>query len=658
MPVISRAPLPLSLAATVGSLMLATLAACGGGGADAPNAPPPPPPPPPPVTALSGTVAVGAPITGGTLRILDATGAVVAHDIAIDADGHYSLPEVSGTAPWRLEACGYAGGNWRCIYAVAQALGTANVTPLTTALVTLATGDAPEALMQDGASAPSADALSGAQSRLQDSLASTLADAGVPGTLDFTTGTLAAGSRTGYDRVLDAVAVTTGSDNGAFVQLTPRLGDGNVYMTTGSDATSTGTIVPAAGAADMSLASVETLFDGISAAMASADACSNATTGVRHFVADNARMSFGKGASFTGGDGVAQGLCMLFSGAGNDGGEAMWGSRLVSPVLGHCDFTGADPLCGVSLALQAPDGTVQVLGGGVSVVYHGGAFLFYGDATPLALHANAAAQRMHNLDTGVDQYSRALQFDIGHVDGVACAQVFQRDAGGNQTTVAYYKVHEAGAERMSLWVTAGQFGNSPSLDPASGQTRSSDDSWVQLPDGDVGDEVVRNFYRGGRFVTVAAFTDEACATPAVLEGHSEWTIDVDGVPPVWSAMASLPWGSLTDGTTSALKALTLTAGTPSTFDLSWVIGAGSSGYGEATFCVAGDCGDGSVSRLAQIQVRPGATSGHFALRAPAFDVAAGGTKELILGGRDSAGMNMESEFITCVDTAGQGGWCQ
>ena len=42
-----------------------------------------------------------------------------------------------------------------------------------------------------------------------------MTDAGVAANFDFTTGSLAAGTRSGYDRILDAVNLTTGTDNGA-----------------------------------------------------------------------------------------------------------------------------------------------------------------------------------------------------------------------------------------------------------------------------------------------------------------------------------------------------------------------------------------------------------------------------------------------------------
>ena len=101
---------------TLGAATLALLSACGGGSDSAA-----PPVTPPPVTPmhLTGSAAVGAPMTQGKLRVLDSTGAVVAHDIAINADGTYDAGVLTGTGPWRLEACGYTGANYGCIYSVA-----------------------------------------------------------------------------------------------------------------------------------------------------------------------------------------------------------------------------------------------------------------------------------------------------------------------------------------------------------------------------------------------------------------------------------------------------------------------------------------------------------------------------------------------------------
>jgi hypothetical protein len=627
---------------TVSVAALAMLAACGGGSDAAPPVAPPPPPVTP--THLTGTAAVGAPMTQGKLRVLDATGAVIAHDVAINADGTFDAGELTGTAPWRLEACGYTGANYGCIYSVAQAAGTANVTPLTTAMITLATSQTPDAIMADGGSAPSASALTAAQTQLQTGLASTLTDAGVAANFDFTTGSLAAGTRSGYDRILDAVNVTTGKDDGAFVQVTPRLGDGNLYLTAGA---TTGTITTVAGAAQLPLGGLETLFTRFTGAVASASACADANTGIGTVLASDARMN-----GLSGGANVAEGLCHFF-GNGDGGSGAIWGAHFVSPTLGKCDLTGSAPLCAVSFALQYVDGSVENVGSGMGVVYRDNRWQFYGDLLPIQIDANAAVQRGVRVDDPATpiQYSRALQFDIARTDGVACAVLKARDDA--QSTIAIYKVYSQPGERMSLWTNNGM-GNDASTDPLVGSLRGADDTWMQLPQGAAGDDVIRTFYRWGRTIDVALYADANCSTPAVIEGKSSFGVEIAGMPPVDSALSSLPWGALTADTVTALEALSLDVGTTGSFTGSWTFADGVTGFDENTVCSAGNCGDGSDVRLGQTRLRPGVRANTTPIHAPANGLAAGDFKMFILGGRDASGMNIESSFFSCTSTvAGQ-----
>jgi len=641
MRLLARSLVPFSL----GAVALAMLSACGGGS----DSSAPPVVTPPPVVApthLTGTAAVGAPMTQGKLRVLDATGTVVASDVAINADGTYDAGVLTGTAPWRLEACGYTGGNYGCIYSVAQAAGTANVTPLTTAMITLATGRTPDTIMAEGGSAPSGTALDAAQSQLQAGLAGTLSDAGLSSHVDFTTSTLNAGTRTGYDRVLDAVNITTGTDAGAFVQVSPRLGDGNLYLTTGS---TTGTITTAAGAAALPLGGLETLFTKMTAAAASATTCTDPNVGLSTVVSSDAHMSVGQGGGLDGGAAVSAGLCQFF-GNGDGGSGAMWGSRFVSPTLGRCDLAGTDPLCAVSFAIQAPDGTVETVGSGMGVVYRDSRWQFHGDLLPIAINANAAVQRGVRVDdpgTPI-QYSRALQFDIARTDGVACAVLKSRDDA--HSTFAIYKVYSSDASRMSL-LSADGFSNTVSTDPAVGTVRGSDDTWMQLPQGSAGDDVIRTFYRWGRTIDVQIFSDAACSTPATVQGKSSFSVDIDGMPPVDSALASLPWGVLTPATVTALESLALDVGTTGSFTGSWTFADGVTGFEENTVCSAGNCGEGSDVRLGQTRLHPGARTNTTPIHAPANGLAAGDFKMFILGGRDASGMNIESSFFSCTSQA-------
>ena len=638
----TRSLVPFSL----GAIALGMLSACGGG-SDAAAPPVDPTPPPVVVTAtkLTGTAAVGAPMTQGKLRVLDATGAVVAHDIAIADDGTYDAGTLTGTGPWRIEACGYTGANYGCIYAVAQAAGTANVTPLTTAMITLATGQTPDTLMADGASAPTTTALNAAQTQLQTGLASTLSDAGVAANFDFTTGALAAGTRSGYDRILDAVNVTTGQDSGAFVQVQPRLGDGNLYLTTG---TTTGTITTSAAAAALPLGGLETLFNKMTAAAVSATTCTDPNIGLGTIVASDAHMSVDDSGGLNGGADVAAGLCQFFSKGDGDSG-AMWGSVFVSPVLGRCDVTGTDPLCAVSFAIQATDGSVENVGSGMGVVYRDHRWQFYGDLLLIAINANAAVQRGVRVDdpTTPIQYSRALQFDIARTDGVACAMLKARDDA--HSTIAIYKVYSTDGERMSLWTTDGM-SNTVSTDPNVGTLRGSDDTWMQLPTGTAGDDVIRTFYHWGRTIDVSLFSNAGCSTPVAVQGKSTFAVDIDGMPPVDSAMPGLAWGSLTADTVTALESLALVDGSTGSFTGSWTFTDGVTGFEENTVCSAGNCGEGTDVRLGQTRLHPGVLTNTTPIHAPAGGLAAGDFKMFILGGRDAAGMNIESSFFSCTST--------
>jgi hypothetical protein len=597
-----------------------------------------------PSTALSGTVAVGAPITDGTLRVLDATGTVVASGIAVHENGTYTIPELTGTAPFRIEACGYAGANYLCIYSVTQGPGTANVTPLTTATVLLASGQAPADLMDGSNTALSATAVNDAQVTLRDGLASVLAAGNVPASFDFVGGTLDAGSRTGYDKVLDAIGVNTGVDQSKpFVQITPRLGSGNLYLEQG---VKVGTLTADAGAGSLSLAGLETLFRNMSAAFASSTACSNPTTGILASLASAARISSEDGESLSGPADVATGLCTMFAE------QEMFGSKLLSPTLGRCDLTGANPVCRVSFVIQGLDGGVEPVGQGMGVTQEAGAWKFVGDLDGIGVHASAKAQRDVRLDgdTPVYSYSRAIAFDIPAVTGVACARITQRDPDGHDVVIAYYKRFASGTvRRLSLWQENG-YSNTRSLDRNVGALRSADDTWVALPEGTFGDDVVRNFFRGGRSVTVTTYSDASCDTPFAAGGlpNASFEVEVEGVPPLWAAMQDMPWPELTPAARLNLLTFSLAANTEADFTAAWTFPRGPLGLNGSTFCTdRARCGQDDIGRIGEGRVSAAATSTTVHLRNGSTALAAGDYKMLALYGRTADGVDLQANAIVC-----------
>ncbi len=651
-----RRPSCILLTSTLALGSLALLSACGGGSDTAVAAAP--------AAAASGsatiagTVAVGAPISGGTLRVLDASGAVVAAAVPIDAAGRYNGVTLSGTGPYRLEACGYAGADYRCVYSVATSgeSGTVNVTPLTTATVLLAAGQSPDALMSGSAPALTSATVASAQTQLRTGLAGVLASAGVASTFDFVSGELAAGSRSGYDGVLDAVGVNVGQDTHAFVQITPRLGAGNLYLEQG---TTLGVVTAAAGASSLQLGGLETLFRDMSRALASAAACSDAATGLRHSMASGARFTMGSG-SVVGPDAVAAGLCGFF-GSGEDGQSPMWGSTFMSPTLGRCDLSSPTaPICAASFALRDADGNVQPISGGVGVTREAGVWKFVGDLLPISIQASARAQRTVRVDsaTPVVNYDRAFAFEIAAVPGLACAKVAQHGADGAQVVIGIYKRHPDAVEQisLSLWTRDG-YGNGASIDPASGATRSGDDTWLALPEGAVGDAFVRNFYRGGRNVTVALFGDLSCTVPFAVAGSSAFEVEVEGVPPIWTEMPNLAWPELDTTTRTALLSLAIDSGATGRFTAGWTFARGPLGLNGATVCGSrGDCGRGGLGRIGDSSVHGGALTTSFNLRNRGDAIAADSQKTLALYGRSGEGVGIESNYSTCP-SAGSGESC-
>lgn len=120
------------------ALLLGALAGCGGGPAvDAPG----------PGAMLMGTVATGAPVVGAAIEVVDAQGAPVGSGTS-DAAGAYAIALApSAVPPFVIRASGIVGDATQSLYGVAPAVGTANVSHVTTAITATlaASGDPAEA---------------------------------------------------------------------------------------------------------------------------------------------------------------------------------------------------------------------------------------------------------------------------------------------------------------------------------------------------------------------------------------------------------------------------------------------------------------------------------------------------------------------------------
>lgn len=208
---------------------LAALNGCGGGGDSAPPPQPGPPPPPPAALTLSGTAATGAPLAGGTLRVIDRAGVTRTLAAPIGADGRYTIEVTGLSAPLLVVAEGRVGestGQMMALAATAPASGTitVNATPLTTAIAALVAGGDPATLAQPATlAAVTGSAVTQAVNAVNTALAPQHAAAGVGAGFNPMSTQFAVG-QPGQDRLLDAVKVEINTAGVTFTNATAPLG--------------------------------------------------------------------------------------------------------------------------------------------------------------------------------------------------------------------------------------------------------------------------------------------------------------------------------------------------------------------------------------------------------------------------------------------------
>ncbi|MGE5622014.1 MAG: hypothetical protein ACM3WS_02515, partial [Bacillota bacterium] len=575
---------------TLGAAVAAALlVACGGGGGTATA---------PAGGTLSGTVAVGAPMVNATVTVKDAAG--VTKTASAAADGSYGGISMDGmTAPFRVQACGLVDGNYSCFYSVVRQAGTANVTPLTNATVALALGSDPGALFDATApaAAPSAAALDSQKQKIKSALGDLPAKAGL-GDFDFATTAFAA-DRTGMDKMLDAVKISTGMDGSTgkvFVQIEGKIGDGNAYFDQDGGS---GTLSAGSGM-DVDLKGISRIFvDGLSYAISAPDQATCASRMSAANIFDNA-------FSLNIGDGVpaltkstAPAMICQFTDMIH-----LLGGRVANPVLKDCDFTTDTSNKTCVVGFNIVKGDISFDGAELAVVLRSGAdWKLLGRESPYEIHVGAAAQRTVRLDRSdvPPQYTRALSFDISGSDGISAiavraAKVYQRNlanTGWEATPLVTLSLSDA-------CITA-QSGTTKHLNI---DGSSCGASWLSLGDSGAnpaeaaaGDALIDNFYKRGRKVKIELYSDlAATARLATIIKR------IDGVPPKFAALASFPWLELDAASKSALVAYN---GTANTFQVGWnrnpVVSAK-----DISFCLGPDC-SGS-NRAAHEDVAVGATS--------------------------------------------------
>lgn len=619
------------------------LSACGGGGSSSSTGTPPPsnvtPAPAPTPTTLSGTVAVGAPMLNAVITIKDANGVI--KTVNAGADGSYSGISMDGmVAPFSVQACGIVDGNNLCFYSVVHAAGVANVTPLTNADVALALGSDPADIFATNSpkAPPSAADLEAQKQKLKTALASILAKAGIT-EADFATTPFTA-DRTGMDKVLDSVKVSTGTDgatNKSFVQLEGIIGSGNAFLDKDAAAGS----LSAGNEVDVDLKGISRLFvDGLSFAVSAPDqATCESRLAAADVFDDSFSLNFDEGVTVN--KTTAPSMICQFAGM-----SSLFGGKVANPSLHDCDFTSdvTKKICTVGFNIV--HGETSFDGAELAVILRPGAtWKILGRESGYEIHVGAAIQRTIRVDLPVDaaaaqpQYTRAISFDISGSDGtsntgVRAAKVYQRNLDGSgweATPLATLTLTDAciaqfqNGQKPRLGIVGSSCGSSwLSL----GDTGASADAAAQ------GDQLIDNFYKRGRKVKIELYSNVAATGT-----HVDVIKRVEGVPPKYAALATFPWLEMDAATKTALVAYD---GTANTFDVSWaknrVVGAK-----DVSLCLAGGC-DGN-SQGGHDDVLNGHNSqtihvNHKPASANAF-------KMIGLYGRNSDQLGVSSNYLSC-----------
>jgi len=604
------------------------LAACGGGGGSAASSTSG-------SATLAGTVAVGAPMLDATITVKDSKGMTVSAPVA--ADGSYSGLSLDGlVAPFALQACGFVDGNYTCYYAVVGDAGTGNVTPLTNATVALATGSDPAALFASGAaSAPGQSALDAQAAKLRAALGDLLAKAGLGGSTDFAT-TPFTTDRTGMDKLLDAIKVSTGDNGGTtFVQVEGKIGSGNAYLDPNGGSGS----LAAGSGLDVDLRGINRIFvDGLGRAVNAADEATCTSRLAAANVFDAAFTLDIDGTLHVDASNGAATICHFATVQG------LLGGTFANPVLKDCDFT-SDPSNKVcTVGFNIIKGDLRFEGAELAIVLRTGAdWKLLGKDSAYEIHVGAAAQRTIRVDVpagdarAAPQYTRALSFDIAAGDGVTApmvrgAKVYQRSLDGTAwepTPIATLTLTDAclaqtpAGEPARLGIVGSQCGG----------------SWVSLGDSTdgagataAGDVLIDNFYKRGRKVRVDLYTDVAMTSAPLT-----FIKRVEGVPPKFAALATFPW---LEADAPTRDALTTADGSISTFAAAWLANPTVSGN-DASFCVL-DCAGDNRSRVDIVL-------GHRDASIPVAvkPASASALKMLSLYGRDHDQVGVSSNYVSC-----------
>lgn len=521
----------------IAASMLMLLSACGGGGDTSPVTPPPPPPV---TTTLSGVVAAGAPIANASITIKDASGTT--KSATAQSNGSYSLDVSNLKAPFVIEATGVLAGNQVVLHSVlpsvtAGASATANVTPLTEALLATVAGAKPvKVFTTPDTTKLTPAAVDAVQATLKTALATVLTAAGVQANVDLVQSPFMA-NKTGLDAVLDTVKVqvttTTGTD--AQVLLTNKLNPDEV-VTVKSTGETTGTITQST---LPDLSQIDAFVTRFNASVANA----SAVTTLFPEMFDEAYLEDGETKT----DSVTR----------NQGYPELVGIVWSGPVIETCNSTG--DTCRIGLTQRFTTGEIEA--SPVTIKKQAdGSWKLYGNHYHHSISANPVANKMVRIDGGPAlPIMSAVLFNVDpSVGTVKSAIVYLQGKDGAADTEIVRLSQQVGpcpTDEGRLWVDQVSLGANPSICSAI----------VQLSDADIDTLTAQSLNPKFRFVL---FADEAYTVPAGSGAEGDGVYSDQRLPSLplrAAALDAAPFPQLTSASIANLQAFGLTGD----LDVAW-----------------------------------------------------------------------------------------
>lgn len=587
-------------------------------------------------------MALGAAMSNGTVRVLDSTGKAIATGKPVTAvTGAYGPITLTGTGPYRVEACGNLAGRQRCVWSATNVGGTLHITPITSAITVLAGGQGTDAMMTGTVQGLGDTAMASAQTQLRAALAPLLTEAGLAADFDFMTGTVTPGSHAGYDLLLDLTDIAFNQDGSVpAVRIGSRLGTNTVYLEPGS-AVST-PLNLATGAAGFDFTGLDALAASMITGTANNNVCQASLTPIYDAAGRyNIETVVRTGAN------AAELLCLRLNGVLGDG-EVLFGGKLVQPELDRCDFpSGGDPVCRISFRWLTSKNELRVLGVEQAAVKRPGGWKFLGNRLDVQATATARTRLIRRVDkTGPDSIYRYIDIPIPAASGVQCAIASQKDLSGANLPFAIFKTTGAGTY-LSLWSVSLSDG-SPSLNPASGVTRGNDIVEVPIANSVGGDSLVRNFVRAGREVRLALYNDIGCSTPWAGADGASITVNMAGTPPLSaSSMAALPWPNIVVAGISALTGLKGVANAKLSLQSSWTLARGGLTMTHMMLCTDAACG----TRLGMMTLPTTATTATLAATNGGSLLDTVSFKQLRVMAINTDGSVMQTDWQSCGTVA-------